>query len=156
MKFHIANKLVKYKYRGPIFITLLWPTIITLGALMLGEKIPFEPIFYVFCFSGFAAFLNIRGGNALRKYAEQHCLEITPAGMISHEPDTTTTMVWNNVKLIKVKRSARKIKSLKLITTNATGADLSRYEDLERLCGELEKYVAPEKWQYRGYVITFI
>ena len=108
MKFKIANKLVRHKYRGPIFVALLWPMIISTGALLLGEKIPFEPVFYVFCVSSVAAFLNFRGANALRKYAAQHCLEITPEGIISHEPDTTETMPWNNVKQITVKGSGRK------------------------------------------------
>ncbi len=151
MKFKIADKFVKHKYRGPVFIALCWPTLISLGAVLLGENIPLEPIFYVFCFSCFAALLNFRGGNALRKYATLHWLEITSEGIISHEPDTTETMQWCNVKQITVKGSAHKINSLKLLTNNGANADLSRYGDLELLCRELGKYTPENQWQYRGY-----
>ncbi|WP_418114846.1 hypothetical protein ACRZ5S_14980 [Vibrio scophthalmi] len=151
MKFKIADKFVKHKYRGPIFIALLWPVLISAGSILLGGTIPLEPVFYAFCFSCFAALLNFRGGHAFRKYAAQHSVEITPEGMISHEPDTTETMPWGNVKSVIVKGSSQRIKSLKLLTNNGASADLSRYADLELLCTELEKYVAAEQWQYRGY-----
>lgn len=151
MKFKIADKFVKHKYRGPIFIALLWPVLISAGSILLGGTIPLEPVFYVFCFSCVAALLNFRGGHAFRRYAMQHSLDITPEGMHSHEPDTTEIMPWGNVKQVTVKGSAQKIKSLNVLTHKGITADLSRYDDLPLLCSELEKYVPENQWQYRGY-----
>ncbi len=147
MKFKVSDRLTERLYLGPVIILFFYPTIILLGSWYMEDLIGVEKFFYVFILSGlFPAFLNYRGKCDFRDYAKLHYIEIVDKGLISHELDVQEMLLWESIKEVKVKYSKHKVKSIKLKGYDGLTIDLSRYENLDLVATELEKYVEASKW----------
>ncbi|WP_070965555.1 hypothetical protein [Vibrio sonorensis] len=141
MQFKIADKLTRNSYMGAIFILLFWPTVVFCGSWLMYGKVGWETLTYTIAASTVFAFLNYRGRKAFLHYANHHYIEVTEKGLITYEPDSYEVLNWANVKSIKVKRSKGAIKSIKLTGTNGLQADLSRYQNLDSLYAEMQKFI---------------
>jgi hypothetical protein len=147
MKFKIADKRTRNLYLGPLSVFMFWPSLIFFGSWFMGDVISLEYLLYVCLFCSVPALLNYKGRCDFKNYAENHAIEVSGKGLISYEPDTQEIMEWESVKTIKVKRSKEKVKSIKIFGNHGLTADLSRYEDLDRLYDELKKVIEAGRWR---------
>lgn len=147
MQFKISDRLTRKLYLRPVGILFFFPLAILLGVSLMGSSVELESLPYLFILFGlFPAFFSYRNKCDFRDYAKLHYIEIVDKGLISHELDVQEMLLWESIKEVKVKYSKHKVKSIKLKGYDGLTIDLSRYENLDLVATELEKYVEASKW----------
>ncbi|MES9912724.1 MAG: hypothetical protein ABW126_10060 [Candidatus Sedimenticola sp. 4PFRAG1] len=144
MEFRISEKLLAKKRRGPILVAAYVSALALLLSLPV-ESDEFSWSSFVFVF-GVTAIIasgsNYLGYRNFYKYSLHHKINVTEAGLLSHEGDTESLLKWEKVNDIIVKKGKSGVKKLVLCTSITGKVDLTRYENLDQLCELVSNYVS--------------